>query len=68
MLWQRNTNTALAYHIVRFQRERRLKPLDKYLEKEPKPKQSWEEQYALAQKWVTDAEKQRQLREQLNGR
>ena len=63
-----NARMSLAWHIAAFQRVKRLPKLDKLYLKEPKRKQSWQEQYALAQKWVTEAEKQRQLREQLNGR
>lgn len=63
---EQNRDRILAYHIAGMQRQRRLK--EPKLLREPGRKQTWQEQFEIAKRWVADAEKQQQLREKINGR
>ena len=65
MLRERNARIELAWTIAAMQRQKRLPKLERIMLKEPKPRQSWEHQYELAQQWVTHAAK---LKEKQNGR
>ncbi len=67
MLREKNARIEHAYIIVWLQRHKRLPKLDRLTLKEPKPKQSWQRQYEIAEQWVMQAEKQAKLKDKHNG-
>jgi competence transcription factor ComK len=53
-----NRDRGLAWNIASMQRSRRLPKPNAIMLREPKPKQTWQEQLAIVERWVAATAKQ----------